>query len=237
MEGLHTGLSGIRANAGSLDQTANNLANVHTPGFQARRAELADGPGGQGAFQASTSRDTSPGPLLRSGRPFDLAIAGEGFFSVRRSDGSLGFTRGGSFQVDGEGRLATSSGDLVDPPIAIPPGATGVSISADGRVRAEVGGAQVDVGRIEVTRFPNAGGLSSVGGNLLVPTPASGPGARSFPGEGGAGSLVSGALEGSNVDIAGEIVRLIVDERAVQVNVVSVRTQDEIIGTILDLKR
>jgi flagellar basal-body rod protein FlgG len=234
-EGLSSGVLGIRANQASLDVGANNLANVNTPGFKASRANLEDGTGGRGTSFASTSRDGAQGPLLLTGAPFDLAIAGDGFFSVRRADGSLGFTRAGTFQVDGQGRLATPNGDLLDPPITLPAGATSAQVAADGRVTAQVNDATVEAGRIELTRFPNAGGLEAVGGNLLVPTAASGPGTRFFPGR--ASRLVPGALEGSNVEIAAEIVAQIIHQRAVEANVASIRTQDEVLGTVIDLKR
>lgn len=236
-EGLSSSVSGIRANADSLDFASNNLANVYTTGFKASHAGLTDGPGGQGASLASSSRDTGQGPVLLTGRAFDVAIEGEGFFSVRRPDGSLGFTRDGSFQVDGRGRVAAADGSLLDPAVTVPAGATDVRIDRDGRVTATVDGATQDAGRIAVTRFPNPGGLSAEGGNRFRPTAASGAGARSFPGEGGAGRLVPGALEGSTVDIATEIVHLMIGQRSVEANVAAVRTQDEMLGTVLDLKR
>lgn len=236
--GFDIPISSLRSHAARLDVTANNIANLNTEGFKSSRADFATQGGDRGTTLAATPRDTSQGPLQFTGKPTDVAIEGNGFLSVRRSDGSLGFTRAGSLMLDGAGNLTLPNGGSIDPAIRIPSDAQSVSIAGDGTVSvAKSDGSVQTVGQINVTTFPNPAGLEAVGENLFRPTPASGPGNRTAPGTGSAGNLRVGTLEGSNVDLATEMVNLIVGERGFQAQLAVVKTQDEVQQTLLDLKR
>lgn len=231
MDGLRIAQGALSAGNTALNTTANNLANLNTNGFQSRDVNLQTGPGGRGVEVGSTPTDASPGPVVFSGRPLDLAIEGDGFFAVRGQKG-LTFTRDGSFTVDGAGRVVTQRGELLDPPITIPRDAAGISVARDGTVTAtRPDGTTTNLGKIQPVRFSNPGGLESIGNNQSVPTANSGAGVRSD------GGLVPGAINLSNVDIAKEMVNLIKNERFTQFNAAVVRTEDEMLGTILDLKR
>ncbi len=232
MDGLHNAAGAIRAFNQGLDVTANNLANVNTTGFRSSSTNFATGPGGRGVEVGSIAETTSPGPVVFTGQSLDISINGDGYFSVRQNGGRLAFTRDGSFSIDGQGRIVTQNGDLLEPQITVPPDATGLSIGRDGTVSAQrADGTQTTLGQIQPVRFSNPAGLANVGDNLSVPTAASGPGIR------GNGEIQQGTMEGSNVDIAEQMINLIRDERAVQVNAAVFRTEDEILGTVLDLKR
>ncbi len=233
MDGLRIASGALSVAQTSLDVTANNLANVNTSGFRSDSVRFMTGPGGRGVEVGSISESTSPGPVALTGRSMDLALTGDAFFAVRQSNGRLSFTRDGAFSVDGQGRIVTSNGDLLDPAITVPADATGVSVGRDGTVTASrADGTTTNLGTIEPVRFPNPAGLENIGGNLLAPTAASGAGYRA-----GGADVLQGALTMSNTDVATEMVNLIRDERFTQFNATVVRTEDENLGTILDLKR
>jgi flagellar basal-body rod protein FlgG len=235
--GIHTGLSGFSVNERALEVASNNLANVTTTGFKASQAHITDGSGGRGANLAATTRNRAQGPLRLTGQPFDLAVDGQGFFVATRPDGSFGYTRDGTFLLDGLGRLVTSEGNLVDPSITVPSDATGLQVGTNGTVSAQVGGDLVDVGTLDLATFANPEGLRAVGGNVLVETAASGAAARFAPGFGAPGRVVSGALEVSNTDIAAEMVAMIVEQRGTEANASSIRSHDSMVGTVIDVKR
>lgn len=232
MEGLRIAGDALRSAQLGLDVTANNLAHVNTPGFRSGSVRLQTGPGGRGVEAGAISQSMSPGPVALTGRPLDLAIEGDGYFAVRDGSGRLAFTRDGSFAVDGSGRIVNASGAVLDPPITVPAQATSVSVGRDGTVRAQgPGDESAEIGRIRPVRFANPEGLAAIGGNLEVPTANSGPGMRVE------GAMRPGMIELSNTDIASEMVNLIRDEKYSRVGVVIARTEDEQLGTVLDLKR
>lgn len=237
MDGFSIAAGAIRTAGRGLDVTANNIANVSTPGFRADEAHFETGPGGRGVDLASITESDTPGPVALTGRTFDLALRDNSFFAVRQSRNSsrLAFTRDGSFGIDARGRVVTAQGDLLDPEITVPTDATSVSIDRTGAVTAtRSDGSTVGLGNVQPVRFSNPAGLGNNGDNLLLPTPASGPAAR-VP-SGGSGEILEGALTMSNTDIAREMVGLIRNERMVQMNAKVIQTNDEIQKTILDLK-
>lgn len=232
MDGLRLAADALRAAETGLSVTADNLANLQTPGFRASSVQLQTGPGGRGVEVGAVSPSMSPGPVALTGRALDLAIEGGGHFAVRDASGRLAFTRDGSFQVDALGRVVHAGGALLDPPITVPPDASAITVGRDGAVTAtDSQGATRELGRIATFDFANPSGLSSIGSNLEAPTAASGPGVPVDR------SVRSGALELSNTDVANEMVQLIRDERYSRVGVVLARTEDEQLGTVLDLKR
>lgn len=238
----------------NLDTISNNLANVNTTAFKHQRAEFQDliyqtfkgsDPNsgavqvGLGSAFSATASDFSPGALQPTGNPLDLAITGNGFFQVQKPDGSLAYTRDGSFKRDANGLMVTSDGYPLEPPISLPPNATSISISNLGVVTAVVPG-QTDpqpVGNIKVALFPNPAGLTRVGQNLFLAGGASGDAQLEDPGTTGAGEVKAGFLEGSNVQVVEEMVKMIMAQRAYEINSKAIQTSDEMLSTINNLKR
>lgn len=261
MRSLNTAATGMAAQQTNLDVIANNLANVNTTGFKHQRAEFQDlmyqtvqtagsttGPNlktptglqyGLGARNSATAGDFTQGAAENTSNPTDLMINGAGFFRVLRPDGTVGYTRDGSFKRDETGLLVTANGYPLDPPITIPPNATSVSISADGSVSATIPG-QSDpqtLPPITLATFANPAGLTRTGENLYQATAASGTEVTGQPGQNGAGPVTSGYLEGSNVQIVEEMVRMIQAQRAYEINSKAIQTSDEMLSTLNGLKR
>ena len=232
---LFNALSGLRTSAKKLQTSANNLANLQTPGFKKSRVEIGDVASG-GARVSSISRNSSAGSLISTSNPLDLAINGSGFFQVSLSNGGTGFTRAGNFKTDSVGQLTTVGGNPLVPPVTIPAGATAISIDSGGQVTAIVSGSSVTVGQIELAQFNNPGGLSAQGGNLFIASSASGSPITGVPGSGSFGRVANGALESSNVNIVDEIVVQIVAKASFKANASVIRTSNDLIGTLLDLK-
>ena len=246
---LTAAATGMLAQQLRIDTIANNLANVSTPGFKESRVAFRDllyrGPAagsstaagvavGTGATVSSGSRDERQGVLQSTGRPTDLAIEGEGFFQVRRPDGTLAYTRAGNFQVDARGRLTTASGDLLVPPISLPRDGE-PTVDPDGAVAVtRPDGTRAQVGRIELVRFANPTGLAAVGDGLLVETASSG--APTAAGA-SAGAIRQGFLEGSNVSLMTEMTALIEAQRAFGILSKIVTASDEMHGMANSLKR
>lgn len=242
LEGLHSAATGLMAQQQRLDAIANDIANVSTPGYKRLRVGFRDlvyqqagigaGAGvntGSGAAATVIGRSFQAGALRETGRQLDVAILGEGFIQVRRADGSLALTRDGSLQATADGRLRTSTGELLDPPVRISaePGDE-IEIAGDGTVTA--GGRQA--GRIQLVTVPATSGLMSAGGNLFVPTEASG-GPRPAAGA----VLQQGALEGSNVDLGDAMVDMMDAQRSFQLASRAINVQDEAWGIANGVRR
>lgn len=245
----------------NLDTISNNLANVNTTGFKSQRAEFQDmvyqtfrssgaSSGGStsaplalqvglGSRFSANSVNNSQGPLNSTGNPTDLAIQGEGFFQVQRPDGSTAYTRDGSFKRDADGILVTSDGYHLLPEITIPEGATSVSISPTGAVSAVLPGQNdpQSLGQITIATFTNPSGLTRIGQNLYTSGGASGDPKVGNPGDTGAGTVQSGFLEGSNVQVVDEMVRMITAQRSYEINSKAIQTADDMLNTINGLKR
>lgn len=248
--------SGMRAQQFRLDIIANNLANIDTVGYKSARAEFQDAEyelkiitAGSGDIEATTEawlgngvtsgsrRILIQGAIQETGIPSDMAISGNGFFQVRLADGALAYTRDGSFSVDLNGQLVTHNGNFLEPPVTLPAGAVDMRIAPDGQVTATVPGQiqSVVVAQIDLAQFPNSTGLEAIGLNLFIPTVASGDPALGTPGAGTFGTIRSGMLELSNVDLAGEMTALIQAQRAYQMNVKSLQTIDEMIADAISM--
>ncbi len=235
INGIFNALSGLNTSAKKLQVSANNIANLQTSGFKSSRVEISEVKSG-GSRVSSTTRSTSQGAFQFTNNTLDLAIGGNGFFQVGLEGGGVGFTRSGSFKQDAEGRLVTANGNPLVPEIALPPGNSGIAIDAGGQVSANVDGALVVVGQIQLANFNNPGGLNATGGNLFTQTAASGAPVAGNPGTGGFGNVISGMLELSNVNIVSEVVDQILAKTAFKANANVIRTADEMLGTILDIK-
>lgn len=218
------------------DVTAHNLANIQTPGF--KRTQALNHARANGGTEVGDIRvDHAQGPLETATHAFDLAVQGEGFFKVQSGD-AVRYVRAGVFGLDANRELVTPQGDRLSPSIRLPDGATGFAVQGDGAVLALMAdGTRVEAGRITLTRFPNPGGLLQAGGGAFAPFPTAGLPQEGAPGTGGRGTLATGMLEGSNVDLAEETVASIRNLRTFQVNARMVRAQDEMLGTLLDVRQ
>ncbi|MCH8274235.1 MAG: flagellar basal-body rod protein FlgG [Armatimonadetes bacterium] len=258
---LTTAATGMVVQQRNLDVIANNLANINTTAFKANRAEFQDlmyqtlrvagaeqGGGtlvpaaqqvGMGAKFVSSATNFAPGPLQATSSQLDIAINGGGFFGVTLPDGTIAYTRDGSFKMSADGLIVTSDGFALVGDITVPLESQLITISANGTVTAQVAG-QVDpqvLGQMNVYMFPNAGGLERMGKNLYLNTAASGDATETEPGLSGSGFLEQGFLEGANVQMVEEMVRMILAQRAYEVNSKAIQTADEMLSSTNNLKR
>ena len=248
--------TGLDAQQTQLDVISNNLANVSTNGYKRSRAVFEDllyqtlrQPGaassqtttipsgltlGTGVRPISTERIFTQGSLQNTTNPLDIAINGQGFFQIQMPDGTLAYTRDGSFQKDSTGQVVTSSGYPLSPAVTIPANALTVSISRDGIVSITQPGssATTQIGTIQLASFVNTGGLQSTGENLFVETASSGTPTPNTPGTSGTGLLNQGYTETSNVNVAEELVSMIQTQRAYEMNSKVVTTSDQMLAKL-----
>jgi flagellar basal-body rod protein FlgG len=246
--------TGLDAQQTRMAVTANNLANVNTAGFKRDRASFEDllyqtvrQPGGATSEQtqlptglqvgtgvrvAATAKNFAQGNLAQTGNALDVAINGRGFFEVLMPDGSSAYTRDGSFQINAQGELVTNAGYPVQPGLQIPEGAQSITIGADGTVSVQIAGQPeaVQVGALTLSDFVNPAGLQARGENLYLETGASGPAQNGAPGQGGAGLLIQGSLESSNVNVVEELVSMIETQRAYETNAKAISTTDQMLA-------
>ncbi len=251
--------TGLDAQQTQLDVISNNLANVSTNGFKRGRAVFEDllyqtlrQPGAQSSQQTqiptglqlgtgvrpvSTARIFTQGNIQKTDSTLDVAIQGNGFFQVLLPDGTIGYTRDGSFQKDNQGQIVTADGYPVQPNITIPNNALTVSIGSDGTVSITQAGtaATTQIGSIQLATFINPGGLQSIGQNLFLETAASGTPTPNTPGTNGAGIVNQGYVETSNVNVAEELVTMIQTQRAYELNSKVVSTSDAMLGRLTQL--
>jgi flagellar basal-body rod protein FlgG len=245
--------TGLDAQQTRLAVTSNNLANVSTSGFKKGRAVFEDllyqnirqvggatsqdtqAPTGlhlgTGVRVVATEKMYTQGGLSQTGNAMDVAIEGRGFFQIQLPDGGTAYSRDGSFQLNSQGQMVTSSGYVLQPGISIPDGAQSVTIGKDGVVTVSVLGqaAPVQVGQIQLTDFINPAGLQPLGENLLVESAASGAPQTGTPGQNGLGTTFQGALEGSNVNVVEELVNMIETQRAYEMNSKAIATTDQML--------
>ncbi len=256
---LYSAATGMEAQQLNLNTIANNLANVNTPGFKRSKIEFQDllyqkprasgsdsGGGnlvptgievGNGSRVAATSKVFTQGQLTQTGEKFDVAIQGDGFFEVQRADGTIGYTRDGSFKLTAQGQMVNVDGlPLIGGFQPIPAGASSVNIAQNGEVTVQSASGTQSF-RLTMTRFANPSGLRSLGGNLYEETAASGTPESGSPGEAGFGSIIQGYTEASNVNIVEEMVNLIVAQRAYEINSKSIQTSDEMLQNVANMKR
>jgi flagellar hook protein FlgE len=288
IRGMYSAISGLKAHQTMLDVTANNLANVNTVGYKASRATFSDslsqqvrGASGATAETAGTngvqvglgvkvsSVDNLVGPssTQMTGNPLDVALQGEGWFTV--GTGTPGgpapaadtyqFTRAGNFTTTTTGQLTTSEGQYVlGYPVAatggpntaaapsyitVPDKASDVSIGADGAVSyvdnsgGPNNGTRQTAGYVAVSRFSNQSGLQRAGGSAWSATVNSGAPITGTPGVNGNGKVFSGALEMSNVDLASEFTTMISAQRGFQANSRVISAADEMLQDVVNMKR
>jgi flagellar basal-body rod protein FlgG len=257
---LYSAGSGLNAQQLSIDNIANNLANANTAGFKARRTQFADllyqsflQPGtsagaqtvvpsglqlGLGTRPTANSVNLSQGNFQLTNGQLDAVIQGKGFFQIRRADGTIAYTRAGNFQLNRDGAVVTTNGDLLEPAITIPAQSQSLTIAQDGTVSYTLPGqsaAQV-AGQIQLANFTNSGGLNSLGNGLFLPTDASGDPTVDNPGgQQGLGTLQQGYLESSNVNVVEEFINMITSQRAYEANTKVVKAADEMYQQVNNL--
>lgn len=260
---LRTAASGMYAQQLNIQVISNNIANMNTTSFKKSRAEFKDliyqslvanpqqevNPGtveqssskiqiGSGVKTSSTQKMFQQGDLQQTGQQLDIGISGDGFFQVRKSDGTFAYTRDGALKLSSEGSLVTAGGYLLEPGLSVDEQVSSISISKEGVVSAkELGGDIVDLGTIELAKFVNPGGLLALGDNLYAETEASGVPIIGQAGHDGFGELQQGFLESSNVDIVEEMISMISAQRAYEINSKTVTTVEEMMSTANNLKR
>ncbi len=256
---LWSARTGLDAQQTQLDVISNNLANVSTNGFKRSRAVFEDllyqtirQPGAQqtqqnqigsglqigtGVRAVATERIFTQGSLQQTGGSLDVAIQGNGFLQIQMPDGTTAYTRDGALQLDSQGNLVTASGYPLADAINIPADALSVTIGKDGTVSVLQQGepAPAPVGQIQLATFINAGGLQSIGENLFTETASSGAPTPTVPGTNGAGVINQGYVETSNVNVAEELVSMIVTQRAYELNSRVVSTSDQMLGRLTQL--
>jgi flagellar basal-body rod protein FlgG len=257
---LFIAATGMNAQQAQMDVISNNLANVSTNGFKGSRAVFEDliyqtlrQPGanstqntelpsgsqvGTGVQQVATERLYTQGNLTQTGNSKDVAINGNGFFQVQMPDGTIAYTRDGSFQTDQQGRLVTSSGFPLQPAITVPQNATNLTIGQDGTVSITQGNStnSVNIGSIQLATFINPTGLDSIGQNLFQETQSSGAPNVGQPSLNGIGALQQGFVETSNVNVVQELVNMIQTQRAYEINSKAVTTSDQMLQTLSQMQ-
>ena len=183
---------------------------------------------GTGTRVVSTEKIHRQGNMISTENALDLAIAGDGFFAIQQADGTTAYTRNGSFKLSVDGNVVTASGESLLPAITIPQNAASITVGRDGTVSAELanGGGAVQVGQIQMSRFVNSAGLQPIGRNLYAETASSGQPIVGIPGDQGAGLLMQGSLEASNVNVVEEMVNMIETQRAYEINSKAIAAAD-----------
>jgi flagellar basal-body rod protein FlgG len=249
----------MKAEQFNIDTISNNISNVNTIGFKKSRAdfstlmsqvmEYAGTPTsantmsptgievGLGTRVTGTKKLMLEGNLKETSNNLDVAITGKGFFRIDLPTGDIGYTRDGSFTVDGNGDLVNSDGYRLTDGINIPQNATNVNISTDGQVSVIVNGATQNIGQIQTVNFVNPEGIHSIGGNIGIETEASGAPIVGIAGADGFGEIRQGFLEMSNVALVEEMTDLIMGQRAYEAGSKAIKTSDEMLQTVNQLKR
>lgn len=250
--------TGMESQQLNIDVISHNLANVSTNGFKRSRPVFEDliyqtlrQPGaqasqqtqvpsglqiGSGARPVATERIFLQGNLQQTGNSLDMAVQGNGFFQVQLPDGTLAYTRDGSFQVNSEGTVVTANGDVLQPQITVPSDALSVSVAKDGTVTiTQPNNVSTTQGPIQLTSFINSAGLQSVGDNLYLETVASGTPNTSNPGLNGLGTVQQGFVETSNVNVVEELINMITAQRAYELNSKSIQASDQMLQRLVQL--
>lgn len=261
MRALSIAATGMSAQQMRVEVISNNLANMNTTGYNARRAEFADlhyqqvtRPGtissttgtqlptgvqlGLGVRPTSVTMNVAQGALVQTGGDLDLAIEGNGFIEVTLPSGQPAYTRDGALKRSGDGLIVTSDGHPVAPDITIPADARSISVNAEGEVYAYFRD-QVEpqlMGRFNLVGFGNVKGLEAMGSNLFLESPASGPALVGEPGTGGLGTFRQGYLEESSVDAVRQITQLIEAQRGYELNAKVITAADQMLAATAQLR-
>jgi flagellar basal-body rod protein FlgG len=255
MRSLGIAATGMQAMQNQVEVISNNIANVNTTGFKRSLASFQDllyqsstqaGTSssetgtqlptgtqiGLGVRSSGVTRVLTQGSLTETDNQLDVAINGRGYFGVQLPNGTVAYTRDGSFRTSSTGQIVTTDGYPVEPSITVPPTSTAVTIDQSGDVQVtDAAGKQSTVGRLHLYMFPNEAGLSALGGNNYVETEASGAPLQGLPNDPGYGQLQQGYIESSNVNVVTEITNLITAQRAYEMNSKVIDTANQMMQT------
>lgn len=262
MKSLRIAATGMQAQELNVEVISNNIANMRTTGFKQMRAEFQDllyqdirrvgatsseagnliPTGvqiGYGVKTGATARIMSQGNMQQTGKELDVAIRGEGFFSVELPSGQTAYTRDGSFELDANGNLVTKDGFVVQPNITVPNNARSITINREGTVQVftDTSTTPTNLGQIQLSRFVNKAGLQSIGDNLYLETPASGNAIDGVADAAGFGSILQNFLESSNVNAVSELSDLIAAQRAYEMNAKVISASDEMMSATSNIVR
>lgn len=260
IKSLFTAATGMDAQQTRIAVISNNIANINTTGFKSSRAEFQDliyetrslaggetatgvqSPAGiqlgSGVRVVSTPSQMSQGIMEQTGNTLDLAIEGKGFFAVQLPNGETAYTRAGALSMNSTGQLVTQNGFPVLPQVTLNPAGVDRTVGVDGTVSARVPPASTPTseGNIQLYIFPNEAGLQSIGRNLFQETAASGTPTSGTPGAAGYGTIQQGFLESSNVNVAEELVRMILAQRAYELNSKVIQSSDQMLNATNQLR-
>lgn len=261
MRALSIAATGMDAQQTRVEVISNNIANMNTTAFSARRAEFADlhyqivkaagassaSTGeivpegvqlGLGVRAASITMDMTQGTLRETGGDLDVAIEGNGFIEVLLPSGESAYTRDGSLKRSAEGVIVNSDGFALQGNVTIPEDARSISINPEGEVFAffenEPNGQLI--GTIGLIGFVNAKGLEPLGGNLYRETEASGAPLPGLAGQDGRGTFRQGYLEDSNVDVVEQIAELIEAQRGYELNSRVITAADQMMAATTQIR-
>jgi len=251
LKALYAAATGMEAQEARISSISNNLANINTTGFKSDHVAFEDlmydqiqAPGSKNTANTTTPigvqvghgtrvvgiyKHFTQGELIQTNRELDISIEGNGFLQVTLDNGGTAYTRDGSIRVDPSGNFVTNHGYTIEPQITIPPEATSVSIGKDGTVSYTTDGVTTatSAGQLQVALFQNPTGLKAIGQNLFTETDASGTASAVNPGESGSGTIAQGFLENSNVNVAEELINMIIAQRSYEANSKVMQTSNE----------
>lgn len=259
IKALTTAATGLEAQQANIDRISNDLANVNTDSYKRSRTEFQDlmyettkepgsalGAGsqtpvgvqtGMGVKVGSSHKLFEQGPAKMTGNPLDVFIEGEGFFPIELPNGEIAYTRHGVFHKSSAGILGLSGGGKLTPQIVVPENAQKINIGQDGQVSiATPDGNLTVIGQIQLVTFVNPEGLNARGAHLYKPSLASGQPIQGIPGENGRGSLLQGAVEGSNVNVANSMVDMIATQRAYEMGTKVMGAVNDMLGATANIK-
>jgi flagellar basal-body rod protein FlgG len=259
LNALSTAATGLEAQQTKIANIANDLANVNTDGYKASGVEFDElfyqtiqSPGdstgttsqapvgiqiGNGVKVGAIVKNFTPGPVKMTYQPYDWMIEGNGFFQVQAPNNETLYTRKGALRLDATGALQLSNGSKLLPIVQIPPNAINVHVSRSGEITASFADGSINtLGQLQLANFQNAQGLLAKSEGLYKATPASGPPIMSIPGENGTGTLLQGALEGSNVNIASSMIDMISTQRAYEMGTKVMGAVDQMLAATVNLK-
>ncbi|HCY35867.1 MAG: flagellar basal-body rod protein FlgG [Candidatus Margulisiibacteriota bacterium] len=258
---LYVGATGMNALEQDMVVITNNVSNSKTTAFKKSRAEMenlfpqvldeavseidsetkrpAGIEFGSGVRVVSTPKDFAQGTPEITSNPLDLMIQGEGFFTVRMPDGTLAYTRAGNFHRDDAGNIVDPNGHILEPSIVIPQDVTGIRVSADGGMYVKITNAMQEnlIGQLSISKFSNPAGLESIGQNLYRDSLSSGEAAEGVPGKDGFGTIAQFSLEGSNVDIVDEMMKMIITQRAFDIISKSIQVGENMLRSAIEIAK
>lgn len=259
---LYVAATGLSTFQDEMLDITNNLANSKTTAYKKSRTEMEslfyvpktfknileeamEGQGiginpefGTGVRIAATTKDFTQGQLETTNNPLDIAIEGDGFFQFQMPDGTMAYGRAGNLHIDNEGNLVDPNGHIVEPLIVFPEDVSSVTIRQDGTVLISVGQelTQTEIGQITLVRFSNPAGLESIGQNLYAETDASGIAVQGTAGQEGFGNIIQYALEGSNVDVISEMMKMVIVQRVFDTITKAVQSYETMLTSLERMK-